>query len=166
MLILQNWTDTGYLSLQLKIDKINISFIFQDKMSSKLGALKERSKSETSQNRVKLRRPPKYKSLTLTRQNAKLNVSVTSDGGHMTSTPKIKASEACTCEDCDPPCSNNINANNSSICYEDETSLNTSTSTLQRFWRSFRTPSPAIRRIQSTTDPKISRSTSVRYLSW
>ena len=42
-------------------------------MATNIGTLKEKSKSETPRqnNRVKFRRPPKYKSMTLRRQEGK-----------------------------------------------------------------------------------------------
>ena len=43
-------------------------------MATNIGTLKEKSKSETPRqnNRVKFRRPPKYKSMTLRRQEGNL----------------------------------------------------------------------------------------------
>ena len=44
-------------------------------MATNIGTLKEKSKSETPRqnNRVKFRRPPKYKSMTLRRQEGTYN---------------------------------------------------------------------------------------------
>jgi len=64
-------------------------------MATNIGTLKEKSKSETPRqnNRVKFRRPPKYKSMTLRRQEATLDVTLNDS-----------IDSICPCDDCDPPC--------------------------------------------------------------
>ena len=56
--------------VRLPNEKLN-----KPKMATKVGGLKVKSKSESSQNRTK--RPAKYRSMTLRRQEAKLDVTTT-----------------------------------------------------------------------------------------
>jgi len=133
-------------------------------MASKLGTMKEKSKSETHQNRAKLRRPPKYKSMTLRRQEAKLDVTLTEDVTDVTFNDSSIA--LCSCDDCDPPCNNgnvtDINVNVSSNVTEEDTLNNSLINKTSKFLNNlgsklFVTPPRKMTKSRSAVTDPISR---------
>ena len=150
-----------YLSKQC--DFMNFIY-FSEIMASKLGTMKEKSKSETHQNRAKLRRPPKYKSMTLRRQEAKLDVTLTEDVTDVTFNDSSIA--LCSCDDCDPPCNNgnvtDINVNVTNNVTEEDTLNNSLINKTSKFLNNlgsklFVTPPRKMTKSRSAVTDPISR---------